>query len=354
MHAFTRTQRWTGLIFVVATAALFLAFVIRPLASPLVLALLIMILFNPLHRRVERLLGAETIGAAVASTLLLGLLVLLPALGVALVLFRQGQTIVEQLAGEESVEGRMVQLFHQYLDWLADFGKRFGYELEVDALANQVTERATTLLYDGVPTLVSHLGALALAFSVAAVAVISLLYRGRTLKNLLVELSPLDPGHTHQIFERIEHTVQALFIGAFLTALSQGALGSFGFWLAGFDNFLVMGALVLMASFVPIFGTALVWFPATLFLFSAGKIQDGLILLVVGVVISTADNALRAFLIQGRAEVNVVLIFISLLGGLITIGPMGLIYGPLLAGLLVEAIQIYRSDLLKKPKIEAP
>ncbi len=343
---FTRTQRATGLIFVGITALSFAFFILRPLLAPVVVAVLIAVVYEPVHRLVERLCGKSTIRSTLVSFLILLASVLLPAFGIGILLLHQIQTIVEQLAGEGSVESRLVQLLHQSFDWLDVFARKFGWDFDVDSLATEWKERASTMLYEGLPGLLGHLGQLGLFVAVLLVVLIYLLYRGRDLAELFVELSPMEEGHTRQILDRLTLTIQALFIGAFLTAIFQGAVGGFGFWLTGFDNWVVWATLIGCASFVPFVGTALVWGPAVIYLGYTGHSSDGFLLLLVGLAISTIDNVLRTLFIHGHSAVNPVLIFFALIGGIKTIGPMGVVYGPLIAGCLVEAISIYRSDLL--------
>lgn len=346
---FTKTQRATGLIFVFVTALAFVLFILRPLLAPVVVAVLLAVVYQPVHRLVEKFCGPQTIRSTIVSFFLLLALVLAPGFGLVLLLLRQVQTIIEQLAGEGSVESRLVQLLHQGLQSTDDLVRKFGWDLDVESIAAEWTERASTMLYEGLPGLLGHLGQLGLFLAVLIVALVYLLYRGRDLAKLIVVLSPMEEGHTGQILSRLYVTIQALFIGAFLTAIFQGAFGGIGFWLTGFDNWVVWATLIAGASFVPFVGTALVWGPAVLYLGYTGHSGDAFVLLLVGLAISTIDNVLRTLFIHGHSAVNPVLIFFALIGGIKTFGPMGVVYGPLIAGCFVEAINIYRSDLLLNP-----
>jgi predicted PurR-regulated permease PerM len=353
-NAFTRTQRTTGLLFVLITSLTFAWVVLRPLFAPLVVAVLIAVVFQPVHRLVERYCGEQTVRATLLSALLMLALVALPGFGLGVLFLHQAQSVIEQLAGEGSVEGRLVQLLHQYLTWMAEFLKKVGYSLNVEQVAREWTTKANEMLYDGLPNLLGGLGIFGLFLVVTLVMLFVLLYRGRDLKELIVELSPMEEGHTRQILGRLEITIQALFLGAFLTAIFQGLIGGLGFWLTGFDNWVVWGVMIGCSSFVPFIGTGLVWGPAVIYLATSNHGSDAMVLLLVGLTISTVDNVLRTLLIHGHSAVHPVLIFFSLIGGIKAIGPMGLIYGPLLAGCLVEAINIYRSDLLLNPAKPKP
>jgi len=67
---------------------------------------------------------------------------------------------------------------------------------------------------------------------------------------------------------------------------------------------------------------------------------------------------LRAYLIHERAAVHPVIVFMALIGGFQSFGPMGLVYGPLLTAVAIEMIRIYRRDFASaraaEPEVPAP
>jgi predicted PurR-regulated permease PerM len=87
-----------------------------------------------------------------------------------------------------------------------------------------------------------------------------------------------------------------------------------------------------------------VWVPVSAGLALAGHRVHAAILFVVGLaVISTIDNVLRPWLARlGRLRLPMVVVFLSMIGGLRLIGGWGLLLGPLLVRLGVEARAIAR------------
>ena len=59
-------------------------------------------------------------------------------------------------------------------------------------------------------------------------------------------------------------------------------------------------------------------------------------------IISTVDNILRPWLISGRVQLNGLLIFISILGGIAAFGMIGVLLGPILVA-LGEAVLVFFS-----------
>jgi predicted PurR-regulated permease PerM len=72
----------------------------------------------------------------------------------------------------------------------------------------------------------------------------------------------------------------------------------------------------------------------------------GVALLIAGVaLISAVDNVLRPILIAGRSQLNGLLVFVSILGGIQVFGFIGLVLGPLTVATAVGLIRGYRDSL---------
>jgi predicted PurR-regulated permease PerM len=108
---------------------------------------------------------------------------------------------------------------------------------------------------------------------------------------------------------------------------------------------LVLGLLTVLVSVFPLFGSGLVWFPVSIGLLLAGRDGTALGVVAVGLVVSVADNLVRPYL-ASRADLrlNGFVVLVAMLGGSVTFGAFGLLLGPLLARLGVEAASIYEEE----------
>ena len=71
-------------------------------------------------------------------------------------------------------------------------------------------------------------------------------------------------------------------------------------------------------------------------------------LLIFGlVVISGIDNVIKPLLLRGMAQIHPVLGFLAILGGLLAFGPFGFLVGPVVLSMVLSALRIYRSDVLR-------
>jgi predicted PurR-regulated permease PerM len=79
------------------------------------------------------------------------------------------------------------------------------------------------------------------------------------------------------------------------------------------------------------FGAWVIWLPASIVLAASGALVRGIVLAALGLgVVSMADNVLRPMLLSGRANLNGLVIFLSLLGGIGVFGMLGVVLGPVL------------------------
>lgn len=338
------TDRLVFRIFAAAVGAAFCWLVLRPLLAPLVLASLAAVIFRPVHHKVERLLGSSNWRSATVSTLLLAAAIGVPAFFLGRTFLAQLRGLLAELLGEQESRSRLAALlkssfaaFTSGLEAIFGRGVVEGRDLGLQALA-----RIGTSLYERLPEFLGFAGRFALATLVAVLVVFYLFLRGRHLVDWVVDLLPMHADHSRRILERLEGTVQGVFLGALATAAVQGLVGGVGFWLLGFHKAVVWGAMMAAAGLVPLVGTALVWVPATVYLAATGQPGAAVAMLVVGAIVSTVDNLIRPVLIHGRTDISPLLVFLGILGGLRSIGPMGLIYGPLLVACTVETVHIYR------------
>ena len=108
---------------------------------------------------------------------------------------------------------------------------------------------------------------------------------------------------------------------------------------------MVLTALTIVLAPIPFGGTALVWGPVVLYLFWVGAVGKAVGMLVWGVgVVSMVDQFLRPWLIGQEVQIPVLLLVLSVLGGLALYGLLGLFVGPIIISLVMTAVQIYREE----------
>jgi predicted PurR-regulated permease PerM len=108
----------------------------------------------------------------------------------------------------------------------------------------------------------------------------------------------------------------------------QGLIAGIGYAIFGVPSPVALGALTFVASFVPA-GPALLWAGASIWLLLGGDTGAAIGMAVYGLLlVSSIDNVLRPLLISGPTQIPFLLVLFGVLGGLSTLGLLGLFVGP--------------------------
>jgi len=112
---------------------------------------------------------------------------------------------------------------------------------------------------------------------------------------------------------------------------------------------LLWGAVMAVLSLVPLVGTALVWVPAGIFFLLTGAVARGVAFLAVcALVVGSIDNFVKPFFIGRKTEINTLWLFLGVMGGIAYFGFLGFVLGPLLITILLAAVEILPTVLLKE------
>lgn len=125
-------------------------------------------------------------------------------------------------------------------------------------------------------------------------------------------------------------TIRGTVLGVVVTALAQSLLALIGFWVSGAPVPVFLAFLTLLLALLP-FGAPLVYTPVSIALIANGSpwyVGVGLFLWGVCVV-STIDNVLRPIFISQATQISLFYIILAVLGGLMTMGLLGVFIGPL-------------------------
>jgi predicted PurR-regulated permease PerM len=160
----------------------------------------------------------------------------------------------------------------------------------------------------------------------------------------IFHLIPLSNSQENRIINRVREVSRSAILGTVVTAVAQGTIGGITFCLAGLPG-LFWGTIMAFASLVPLFGTALVWVPASLYLLLSGRWMASLFVTLSCIIfVGMIDNFVRPLFMQGASDMSTLLIFFSILGGMQYFGLIGLLYGPLIFGLTLVLLYIYNIE----------
>lgn len=153
----------------------------------------------------------------------------------------------------------------------------------------------------------------------------------------------LGGGSGEKLLTLAVHTVRNVAQGVIGTALIQGTLSGIGFAIAGIPLALPLGVLAFGTAMLQI-GTWLVWIPSAIWLYFQGETGWALFTAVLGIIINVIDNVIKPLLIGGSGDVPLWIIFIGVIGGLLTIGFVGIFIGPIVMAAGYTIIATWLSD----------
>ncbi len=345
-----------------STIALLLAYpLLRPLAWSIILSFFSYPLFQVLHNRLFRGHLAN-IAAALTTAAIISML-LLPAIFFVFYLANDGMALYAKITEVVSkMEGRdMSYLFGLLPERLQNIMQPWISRFNLN-LANDVFGQ----LGGWFSGWVAHISrgvfesALRLAFQMIVITVSSffMIRDGHVIVEYIRDIVPLSAEETDAMLSRGKRMLQAVVYGFTFTAAVQGFLGALGWWWVGLPNPFLFGGLMFIFAIIPFVGTALVWVPGALYLFASGQVGEALTLAFWGLaIVSTVDNFLRPIFISEGSKVHILIVFVGVVGGLATLGLLGIFLGPLVMTLFFFCLDAYRRIWLsvrQQGAVEAP
>lgn len=195
----------------------------------------------------------------------------------------------------------------------------------------------------------SGLASGAAMFILSIFIVFYLLKEGNNLKNFIAVNSPLAPAHARLIFEKIRDSVNSVMRGSLLVALIQGGVSGIGFLIFGIPNVALWLGFAAIASLIPSVGTALVFIPMILYSLLAKNLIITVGLAIWGfVLVGLTDNLIKPFLMRKGTGLHPLIVFLSVVGGILVFGPIGFIIGPVVFTVFFALLEIYISALKDK------
>lgn len=177
---------------------------------------------------------------------------------------------------------------------------------------------------------------------------------GNKILHFLATLMPTSPQHERYLYTECSGTVAVVFYGSIFNMAAQGfAFGILMAILGGYDS-LYLGVLAGFCSIIPLIGAALVYLPIIALELLDRNYLHAIIIVAFawGVMGFFIDNILRLFFISYLKRLfgfeytmNEILILLSILAGLATLGFWGLIIGPSVLALTLASANICRELL---------
>ncbi|WP_165814610.1 AI-2E family transporter [Labrenzia sp. 011] len=149
-----------------------------------------------------------------------------------------------------------------------------------------------------------------------------------------------------RLADRVVSISRATIKGTFLIGLAQGVLGGLGFWFAGLPGAAFWGCVMAVFSIIPGIGPTIVLIPGIIVLAVNEQFFPAVgLALWTGLAVTTVDNLLRPVLVGRDTRMPDLLVLVSTFGGLASFGAVGLILGPVIAGVFMTVWAVLEDTL---------
>ena len=222
----------------------------------------------------------------------------------------------------------------------------FGFSIPKPALT-RMFDIGNALFVNYEKTIVNDLPVIVFKAFVFFFSLSVLLLRGDRIKERI--MSHL-PGPLHAYVTRMSDvTVDTLYV-VYVVQIAIAVLTFFialpVFWLLGYGNIVFFSFLAAFTELIPVLGSSVAFIIIGAYAFSLGDPRGVLILFILGYgfVSCLPEISIRPVLVGRRVKIHPVLMFIGIIGGLITMGLAGFVLGPVIVVLLITSYRMYIRD----------
>ncbi len=334
------------LLIMAGISVVLIGVLLAPFLRPVSFAVILAIAFQPLHARLAGLIRRR-VPAALAATLAIVLVVMVPLWALGGVLIQEARGMYANLAEHSAQEGGWgsyaAQMLERPVQWAA---QKTGVPApNVRAALLEKARSLSAVLVEWGGSLLGNLTA-TLGNGVLSLFVLFFLFlEGEAITTGIYGWMPLPRERTGELLKAVADSIVANLYGIAAVGSVQGVLTGIGLLIAGVGSPVLWGAVAAGCSLIPIVGTALVWVPACLYLLVQGAWGKALFLVVWGVlVVGMSDNFVRPWVLKGRTEMNTLVVFFALMGGMQAFGFIGIFAGPVIFSVAMAVFRMLREE----------
>jgi predicted PurR-regulated permease PerM len=314
-------------------------FVVFPIAQPLVIGLLLAYLFNPLYRKILKFTKEKNLAAFIILLIIL-FCVAIPMWFLFPLILKQSFDLY--LILQKIDIGNIINKIIPSLI-TTDLSKDIAMALNkfIATTANKFFTASTDYLI--------NLPILILKITVTMFIFFFGLRDEENIRNSLKSMSPFNKELEQKLIRNFNDITKSVIYGYLFIGILQGLLTGLGLLIFKVPQPLFLTLIAIIGAVIPIIGAWIIWIPASIYLLMTGHTGAGIGLFLWGaILVSWIDNILRPYIVSKKSKVSTATVFIGMMGGLISIGIIGLILGPLILSYLLLLLESYKSEKEKE------
>lgn len=308
---------------------------LSPFGVSLVTGGILAVLCYPLYARLRRRLPQWA--AALAVTLGLVVLVIVPVLLLSVGAYRQGSLIALQLAqNAPPTLADSVATVRRWAPFVDTFGTPEELALMLQSAIGSVSQVASASALRRVQGIPQALVQIALC----VLSVYFLLVDGRRALVWVGGKLPLSAPIRERLIASFRGATNAVVLASVAAAGAQALVMLIGFWALGVPAALLATGATFILGWVPALPT-LVWGAAAVYLYQQESPGRAAIMVGVGLVVGIVDNIVRPIVLRGQKAMHPMISLVGILGGIALYGIAGVFIGPLLVFMAIAVLDIW-------------
>lgn len=316
--------------FIIGLLGLALVVALMPFATGLLAIPVLYVVFDPLHRWLERHVKARAAAALVILTALF--VIVVPGVSFATLIVTQAQEIASGVV-QSPLLARLQQLHIGNTDLgpqLADLGSKVVSWIGSSAFG-----------------LIGTATRLTLNLVISLFGLYYLLLRAPETWEALRPYIPFSAENAERLRQRFRDVTTSTVIGTGLVAVIQGALVAVAFLVTGIPNAVFWGVVTVVFAILPVVGSGMVWAPGVLSLALDHRYTAAVLLALWGIlVVGNVEYIIRPMVFRRWANIHPLVTLVGALAGVPYFGILGLLIGPLALSYFFELIRMYREEYL--------
>jgi predicted PurR-regulated permease PerM len=315
----------------IALLGLGIAVALAPYATGLIGAVVLYVMFAPVHDALRRHVGPGV--AAGLITALALLLILLPGASFAGLIVSQAR---------EMASGVVQSPLLRRLGSLHIAGYNVGPRLE------GLGENLVTWMGGNAFGLIGTATRAALNLTIAFFGLYYLLVRPAETWERVRPYIPFSQTNTERLRQRFRDVTNSTLVGTLLVAIVQGLLVAVAFWAVDLSNAVFWGFVTVIFAILPVVGSGMVWGPGAIALVLDARYGAAVGLVAWGVlVVGMVDNALRPLIYRRWAKIHPLVTVVGAIGGIRYLGVLGILIGPLALSYFFELARMYHEEYVE-------
>jgi predicted PurR-regulated permease PerM len=313
---------------------------------PVFWAAVFAVLFRPMFLRFNGQLRGRRALAALLSTVVVILVVLIPFTLIAAAVTQQAVGLYQRIATGQVDLNAPIAFVERTLPRLTGLLNEYGIDIgQLRAAVESAAVAATQWIAAQALTVGQNVITVTILFALMLYFLFFFLRDGDSIVKGAIRALPMGDERERQLLQKFAQVTRATVKGTLVVAAVQGAIGGILFAMVGIQAAVFWAVVMGILSLLPAIGPALVWAPAAVILIATGAVWRGIILIVGGtLVIGLIDNLLRPILVGRETAMPDYLILLATLGGISVFGLAGFVVGPIIAGLFLVMWQMFADE----------